>query len=114
MKLLNKLKDDRQNLINSLLDNIKSLERIAFEQQAEIERLEQFYDDMQDAIYSFREDHVKVKFFKKEIETKAIKEFAERLKEKKSYYIETDNSCKWFKGVSADDIDNLVKEMTEQ
>ena len=39
MKFLNKLKSDRQNLINNLIENIESLEKLAFEQQAEIKRL---------------------------------------------------------------------------
>lgn len=39
MKILNKLKNDRQDLINNLNENIVSLEKIAYEQQAEIERL---------------------------------------------------------------------------
>jgi hypothetical protein len=40
MKILEKLKTDRQDLIAKLCDNIDALERIALEQQAEIERLE--------------------------------------------------------------------------
>ena len=40
MNFLEKLKTDRQDLISKLCDNIDSLERIALEQQAEIERLE--------------------------------------------------------------------------
>lgn len=62
----------RFELIKLALDLINRL-------QAEIERLQQYYDDMQSAIYEFREDHAKVKFFKKEIKAEAYKEFAERL-----------------------------------
>lgn len=39
MKYLNKLKLDRKELINNLCESIDALERIAFEQYAEIERL---------------------------------------------------------------------------
>ena len=37
MKFLNKLKEERQDLINSLIENIESLEQIAHEQQAELD-----------------------------------------------------------------------------
>lgn len=43
--MIGKLKNDRENLINSLCDNIAALERIAFEQQAEIERLKNIGDN---------------------------------------------------------------------
>jgi hypothetical protein len=43
--VLGKLKNDRQNLINSLCENIAALESIAFEQQAEIERLRKLLDE---------------------------------------------------------------------
>ena len=49
-------------------------------QKAEIERLQAYHDEMEEAIYSFREDHAKVKFFKKEIQAKAVKEFWGKLK----------------------------------
>lgn len=39
MNFLEKLKNDRQDLISKLCDNIDSLERIALEQQAEIDYL---------------------------------------------------------------------------
>lgn len=68
MKLLEKLKTDRQDLISKLCDNIDSLERIAFEQQAEIERLKTKLDTQET--------------FCKRIHDESIKGFAEWLKEK--------------------------------
>ena len=44
------------------------------------------------------------------IRAEAIKEFAERLKEKKCHYTETEHTFD-FDGVTVEDIDNLVKEM---
>ena len=73
-------------------------------QKAEIERLQKCHDDMEGAIYSFREDHAKVKFFKNEIRAESVKEFAERLKKE----CVQDGA---FGYVSAYEIDNLVKEM---
>ena len=49
-------------------------------QQAEIVKLQKYHDDMENAIYSFREDQAEVKFFKGRIRAEAVKEFAERLK----------------------------------
>lgn len=46
--------------------------------------------------------------FLKQIKSEAIKEFAERLKEKLQWDVEFDNKL-----VFESDIDNLVKEMTE-
>ena len=49
----------------------------------------------------------------KAIKAEAIKEFAERLKKKKCHYSETEYTFD-FDGVTVEDIDNLVKEMTEE
>ena len=88
------------SLIQNTLDLINRL-------QAENERLQQYYDDMQSAIYEFREDHAKVKFFKKEIKTQAYKEFAERLKEKYGYYDWENKTIVY----PDEEIDNLLKEL---
>ena len=96
MKFLNKLKSDRKDLINNLNENIVSLEKIAYEQQAEIERLKaeaNCADGYADALVE-------------RTKTEAIKEFAERLKEKA--WIGMWESVEH---VDVDDIDNLVKEM---
>lgn len=45
-----------------------------------------------------------------EIKAESIKEFAERLKERKCHYTETEHTFN-FDGVDVDEIDNLVKEM---
>lgn len=77
--------------------------------KAENERLEQYHDDMESAIYEFREDHAKVKFFKKEIKAEAYKEFAERLKKcsfTTEYSLYDDVEV-----VRVDDIDDLLKEL---
>ena len=84
-----------QGVIDGSLDIINR-------QKAEIERLQAYHDDMESAIYSFREDHAKVKFFKGEIKSEAIKEFAERLKEDCPANLLV---------IHFDAIDNLVKEM---
>lgn len=71
----------------------KELDKIVISQRAEIERLKHFVD---------ANEMLKVE---------AVKEFAERLKKKETTAI----SCKRFEGViSTDDIDNLVKEFTEE
>ena len=80
--------------------------------KAEVERLQKYHDDMEDAIYSFREDHAKVKFFKKEIKAEAVKEFAERLQNS----ILPQLSCSTLEKKEAyyfclDNIDKLLKEM---
>ena len=70
-------------------------------QKAEIESLKEAY-----AIY---EETTGLKW----VRTEAIKEFAERLKERKWQYTETEHTFD-FDGVDVDEIDNLVKEMTEE
>ena len=93
-------------------------------QKAEIERLQKYHDDMENAIFMFREDHAKVKFFKNEIRAEAIKAFAEKLKEVDGYNNHTFDDCasilvpeEYRKGRDEKIkeiwtmIDNLVKEM---
>lgn len=72
MKLLNKLKSDRQDLISNLLDNIESLEKLAFEQQAEIERLRNSESTYRSCYESLTDMYESAK-------SEAIKEFAEKL-----------------------------------
>ena len=67
-------------------------------QKAEIERLQKNIDGLN----IFTTNHIKV------IRLQAIKEFADRLKEKLQWDVEFDNRL-----VFESDIDNLVKEMTE-
>jgi uncharacterized membrane protein YqiK len=93
MKFLNKLKSDRQDLINSLQENIDSLEKLAYEQQAEIERLKAEAD----CADGYAEALVE------KAKSEAIKEFAERLK---AIAIE-----KGSVPIVFSDIDNLLKEM---
>ncbi len=97
---------NRQKADLKLAENINHLQMEELQsQKAEIERLQKYHDDMEDAIYSFREDHAKVKFFKNEIKAEAVKEFAERLKK-------TSVNLRYIgEHVSVDDIDNLLKEM---
>ena len=94
------LKSDKKNCLSLLSKNALDLIK---RQQAEIDRLQEYHDATEGAIYSFREDHAKVKFFKKEIEVEAIKEFAERLKAISHPYGDTQM-------VFELQIDNLVKE----
>ena len=69
MKILNKLKNDRQDLINNLCGNIASLEKIAFEQQAEIEQWKEEANKYQNLWCEAVKDLQTAK-------TEAIKEFA--------------------------------------
>lgn len=79
------------NILKEALDTIK-------EQKAEIERLQKNIDGLN----IFTTNHIKV------VRLQAIKEFAEKLKEKatSTFYEE-------HKYVDTEDIDNLIKEMTE-
>jgi hypothetical protein len=86
MKLLNKLKSDRQDLISNLLDNIESLEKLAFEQQAENERLKISFDAQASLIEkkNLAYDRICVKH-RNEINTaksEAIKEFVKKFEKK--------------------------------
>lgn len=96
--LINRLQDEKQALINGQ----ETLQNTIVEQKAEIERLKNNIDGLN----IFTTNHMKI------IRLQAVKEFAERLKEKKY------KSCDWSHGehpyvVEECDIDNLVKEMTE-
>ncbi len=73
------------------------------------------HDILEDYSYAYSEadtgnlaEYLQSKFY--EYRAEAIKGFAERLKEEK--YLYTDNEISEF-AVSVEDIDNLVKEMTE-
>ena len=81
----------RQWLMKDALDLINR-------QNAEIERLKKNIDGLN----IFTKNHIKV------IRLQAIKEFAERLKEKLQWDVEFENKL-----VFESDIDNLVKKMTE-
>jgi archaellum component FlaC len=111
LKFLNKLKSDRQDLINNLNENIVSLEKIAYEQQAEIERLQEENKNHKAVIEAIEDTINPLPFetdFDKAIKTaktEAIKEFAERLKEKAMQKFD------WNEYVEVEEIDNLVKEM---
>ena len=116
-----------EELKNALIDNISSyvnlnnretlrigdsfvliadiLELIEY-QQLEIERLQKYHDVMDSAIYQFREDRAKVKFFKDEIRAEAVKEFTENLKARIR-----DNMFAYPAEEHCERIDNLVKEM---
>jgi chromosome segregation ATPase len=92
---------EKNEIINAQADKIRLLEQSLLDKHAEIERLKEKYSGMKfnlEAVLAERADH-----------TEAIKEFAERLKEKGDYY-----SDLLFKAVDVDEIDSLVKEMTEE
>lgn len=72
MKLLNKLKKDRQDLINNLNENIAALENIVFEQQKEIERLQGLLKEWKTAGYKYA-DSIDL------IKTEAIKKYDKKL-----------------------------------
>ena len=80
MKLLNKLKSDRKELINNLNENIVSLEEIAYKQQLEIEQWKEEANKYQNLWCEAVKDAESIK-------TEAIKEFAERLKEKVAHIL---------------------------
>ena len=92
---------NQREIINALQDKITR-------QKAEIERLQAYHDDMESAIYQFREDHAKVKFFKGEIKAEAIKEFAERLHGKAKARQVGD---RFVYGITLDDINKTKEEM---
>ena len=126
MKLLNKLKSDRQDLISNLLDNIESLEKLAFEQKAEIEYLKKVIETMtnndfriaivcKEQIDKMKAENLELLDMCAKQGEEAIKEFAERLKKKSQPTIFCDNSIQKTRNVyyriEETDIDNLVKEM---
>lgn len=75
-------------------------------QKAEIERLQNDYLSMQSTL-------AKMSTGVEQAKVEAIKEFAERLKEKKCSYSETEYTFD-FDGVTVENIDAIVKEMTEE
>ncbi len=87
-----KCMDDMQNAVIDLINR----------QKAEIEQWKEEADRWQNAFCKVNEDMSTIK-------SEAIKEFAERLKEKLQWDVEFYNKI-----VFEDDIDNLVKEMTEK
>lgn len=94
LDLINRLQDEKQALINGQ----ETLQNTIVEQKAEIERLKNNIDGLN----IFTTNHMKI------IRLQAVKEFAERLKEKLQWDVEFDN-----KFVFESDIDNFVKEMME-
>ena len=95
-----------EKIIRNLLDLINR-------QQAEIVKLEAETDRLNYILQCYALEYgtaVDKERFLKPARAEAVKEFAERLKQKETTAI----SCKRFEGVvSTDDIDNLVKEFTE-
>lgn len=78
----------------------------------EIERLQKYYDSMEESIDSFRKDQAEVKFFKDRIRADAVKGFAEMLKkEVDGWYYDFANIDDTMDTLT--DIDKLVKEFTE-
>lgn len=81
MKFLNKLKTERQDLINSLNENIEALEKIAYEQQIEIEKLQHYKQSYED----LKAEHLELIRNIKPCQTEAIKEFVKRAKKECAY-----------------------------
>ena len=78
MKFLNRLKTERQDLINSLNDNIEALEKLAYEQQIEIEQWKECTNKYQNLwCEALKKNEI--------IQTEAIKEFAEKAKMECAY-----------------------------
>lgn len=93
------LRDSALDLINRQKSEIESLKQIIDEQDKEILKL-------QKRIIFWRED---LNYQPEKIKSEAIKEFAERLKSVQTQGFWEENAY-----VSVNDIDNLVKEMTEE
>lgn len=110
---------NRESLICEMLKSRDALDLIN-RQKAEIERLEKQIKEL--LISEVCELHIPMEIaFRvrkghpvfKEIKSEVVKEFAEKLKEKKCSYSETEHTFD-FDGVTVEDIDDLVKEMTEE
>lgn len=117
MKILEKLKSDRSGLITKLCENITSLEKIAFEQQTEIERLKEENKKQKMILEEINNEINPLPFVTdfdvaiKRAKSEAYKEFAERLKAK---YVDYDNNVGAVGKIALyKDIDNLLKELTE-
>ena len=102
MNFLEKLKIDRKNLVNSLCENINSLEKIAFEQQTEIEKLNIELQAMRGSANSYKKAYEELRQEQldlirsiKHVKSEAVKEWSEKLQDE----------------IGFDCIENLVKEM---
>ena len=85
------------------------------EQKEEIDRYRDYYETMENEIYSFRKDQAEVKFLKNKIRVEAIKEFTDRLTKKIfpfDYLSELNYSVNAMAVKTS--IVNLVKEMAEE
>ena len=110
------LREEIKNLgitVNNTTEEFLNLHEDYQMQKAEIERLEKEVQrnyNIRDTAYQMMENiEKKLPLYFSD----AIKEFAERLKERKCHYTETEHTFD-FDGVDVDEIDNLVKEMTEE
>ena len=107
--------DSLEKAFNDRTAEKQNLEFENKELKAKVERLQAYHDDMESAIYSFREDHAKVKFFKNEIKAEAYKEFAERLKEYREIVgYDRDLKCDVYGShihIYIDEFDNLLNEL---
>lgn len=76
MKFLNKLKTERQDLISSLNENIEALEKIAYEQQIEIDNLHHYKQSYEE----LKAEHLELIRNIKPCQTEAIKEVVKKAK----------------------------------
>ena len=105
LDLINRLKSKNQELEKMIVTQRGLIDY----QKAEIERLLEDVSSANDEIYEIgtrKAEELADELTKAQVE--AIKEFAERLTDKADYY-----SDLLFKVVEVDEIDNLVKELTE-
>ena len=88
---------------------LASLNKKVAEQKAEIERLQEELKITRTAVHNngLEWGLISIKKLVDDTKTEAIKKFAERLKEE-------NNNRAWFCGIFNHDIDNFVKEMTEE
>ncbi|MBD9008730.1 MAG: hypothetical protein EGR16_00030 [Clostridiales bacterium] len=99
---LNKLTKDVYHLLNRQKAEIESLKQIINERDKEILKL-------QKRIIFWRDD---LNYQPEKIKSEAIKEFAERLKEKADDYVLAEGEFETM--IFENDIDNLVKEMAKE
>ena len=81
MKFLNKLKTERQDLINSLNENIEALEKIAYEQQIEIDNLHHYKQSYEE----LKAEHLETIKAIKQDRIEAIKEVVKKAKMECAY-----------------------------